>query len=96
MGNTDVGMCAEEQVNDPLNVSNGNNVRIVKKGKLPLTVLQANGDTLDIVLQDYKCAPRLAVNLFGLTKAIQCGWKLSNSGPEFGYQKGRIYYVLIK
>ena len=89
MGNTDVGMYEEEEVNTPLNVSNGNNVRILKKGTLPLTVLQSNGETMDIVLRDYKYAPGLSVNLFSLTKAIQSGWKLSNSGTEIRLSKGK-------
>ena len=88
MGNTDVGMCNVEEINAPLNVSNGNNVRIIKKGVLPLTVLQKNGQTMDIVLRDYKHAPGLSVNLFSLTKAIQAGWKLSNSGSEIRLSKG--------
>jgi hypothetical protein len=43
-------------------------------------LLQKNGKTLDIQLEDYKYAPEFDVCLFSLMKAIEKGWTLSNEG----------------
>jgi len=71
-----------EDINDPVKVGNGNQVRLLKKGTLPLMLLQKNGDTMDILLEDYKYAPDFDVCLFSLMKAIEKGWTLSNKGTN--------------
>jgi len=45
-------------------------------------LLQKNGDTMDILLEDYKYAPDFDVCLFSLMKAIEKGWTLSNKGTN--------------
>jgi len=42
-------------------------------------LLQKNGDTMDILLEDYRHAPDFDVCLFNLMKAVEKGWTLSNS-----------------
>ena len=76
-----------EDINDPVKVGNGNQVRLIKKGTLPLMLLQKNGDTMDILLEDYKYAPDFDVCLFSLMKAIEKGWTLSNKGTNIVLQK---------
>jgi hypothetical protein len=80
IGNVDEGLIDEVIINDPVKVGNGNQVRAIKKGTLPLMLLQKNGKTLDIPLEDYKYAPEFDVCLFSLMKAIEKGWTLSNEG----------------
>ena len=43
-------------------------------------LMQKNGDTMDIRLEDYKYAPDFDVCLFSLMKAIEKGWTLANEG----------------
>ena len=45
-------------------------------------LLQNNGDAIDMLLEDYKHAPDFDVCLFGLMKAIEKGWTLSNKGTN--------------
>jgi len=82
IGNVDEGMMDVEDINDTVKVGNGNQVRLLKKGTLPLMLLQKNGDTMDMLLEDYKCAPDFDVCLFSLMKAIEKGWTLSNKGTN--------------
>ena len=51
-------------------------------------VLQEDGDTMDIRLEDYKYAPDFDVCLFSLMKAIATGWTLSNKGNHIIVKKG--------
>ena len=78
MGNVDDGMIDVKVIDDPLNSGCGS-VRAIKTGKLPLMLMQRNGDTVDVMLNDYKCAPKIAVCLFSHMKAIGSGWQLSNA-----------------
>ena len=78
-----------EDIHEPLMVSNGNTVRATKKGTLPLMVLQENGDTMDILLHDYKYVPNMNVCLFSLMKAMEKGWTLSNEGLHVILKRGK-------
>lgn len=80
MGNTDEGMFDVKEINEPVTIGNGKTLRATKIGKLRRTVHQTNGDTLDIIIPDYKHVPELHVNLFSITKALELGWKLTNKG----------------
>jgi len=82
IGNVDDGMMDVEDVNDPVKVGNGNQVRLIKKGTLPLMPLQKNGDTMDMLLEDHKHAPDFDVCLFSLMKSVEKGWTLSNKGTN--------------
>ena len=87
MGNVDDGMADIVEINEPIKVGNGEKARAIKKGTLPLMLLQKNGDTIDISLEDYKYSPELGVCLFSLTKAIEKGWSLSNEGLKIVLRK---------
>jgi hypothetical protein len=90
MGNVDDGLCEVTEINEPIKVGNGNKARAVKKGSLPLMLLQKNGETIDILLEDYKYSPDLGVCLFSLMKAIQNGWSISNRDLIITLKKGSI------
>jgi len=70
-----------EDINDPVKVGNGNQVRLTKKGTLPLMLLQKNGDAMDTLLEDCKDAPDLDVYLFSLMKAIEKVGPYQTKGP---------------
>ena len=89
IGNIDDGMIDVVDINEPVKVGNGNQVRTIKKGSLPLMLMQKNGDTMDILLEDYKYAPDFHVCLFSLMKAMEKGWTLSNDGVKIILTKGR-------
>ena len=89
IGNVDEGMYDVTEIDEPVKVSNGNRLWCVKKGTLPLTAIQTNGDTVDLILKDYKYAPGFQVNLFSLMKSIDCGWKISNKGPILKLTTGK-------
>ena len=75
MGHVDDGMIDVKVIDDPLNSGCGS-VRAIKTGKLPLMLIQRNGDTVDVVLNDYKYAPKITVCLFSLMKAMKTGWAI--------------------
>jgi hypothetical protein len=52
-------------------VGNNATIKSVCKGQYKGIVLQKDGTTVDIVLQDVLYIPKLMVNLFSLTKAIE-------------------------
>jgi hypothetical protein len=52
-------------------VGNNDSMASVSKGQYKGIVLQKDGTTVDIVLQDVLHIPKLMVNLFSLTKAIE-------------------------
>ena len=75
---------------NPITVGTGNKARAIKKGTLPLMVIQEDGSTVDIVLEDYKYSPEFTQNLFSLMKAIESGWHLSNAGTEIKLTKDEV------
>ena len=70
MGNSDDGMFDATVIDEPITLGNGKALRATKVGKLRRTIKQCNGDTMDIVLEDYKCVPGLKMNLFAVVKAL--------------------------
>lgn len=89
MGNIEDGLRDVVAIDDPIKIGSGQTVRAIKKGTLPLMLIQENGDTVDVALKDYKYAPEFDVCLFSLMKAIQSGWKLSNQGTHIILTKGK-------
>ena len=49
---------------------------------------QTNGDTVDVVLDGYKCVPGLNMNLFAVVKALDAGWDIGNEGIHMYLVKG--------
>ena len=95
MGNSDAGMFDVKEINDPVRIGNGKVMRALKIGKLRRTVRQNDGQTFDIVLQDYKYVPGLMTNLFSITKSLQSGWNLSNEGVKVILKKKKGDYRIV-
>jgi hypothetical protein len=87
MGNSEEGMFDITLIDEPITLGNGKSLRATKVGKLRRTVHQVNGDTLDIVLEGYKCVPGLHMNLFAVVKTLQTGWDISNKGIHIRLQQ---------
>jgi hypothetical protein len=67
----------------------------VSKGQYNEIILQKDGTTVDIVLQDVLYSPKLMVNLFSLTKAVEhTGVSLSSKGQIISLTVGttKIYF----
>ena len=88
LGNSEEGMFDVEEIKEPVTIGDGTKLYATKIGKKRCTVLQANGDTMDIVLDDYKFVPKLQHNLFSITKALDNGWSISNKGLTMKLKKG--------
>jgi hypothetical protein len=74
-------------------IMDGNNetMESVSKGQYKGIVLQKDGTTVDFVLQDFLYIPKLMVNLFFLTKAIEhTGVSLSSTGQITSLTVGSI------
>ena len=87
MGNSDEGMFDCEEINQPVTIGDGKAVTAVRVGKLRRTIVQKDGSSLDVVLYPYKHVPKLHVNLFSITKALQSGWQISNKKMEITLQR---------
>jgi Reverse transcriptase (RNA-dependent DNA polymerase)/gag-polypeptide of LTR copia-type len=87
MGNSDEGMFDVTPIDEPITLGNGKSLRATKVGKLRRTVKQVNGDTVDIVLEGYKCVPGLHMNLFAVVKALDSGWDIGNEGIKMYLRK---------
>ena len=81
------------EIDEPIKVGSGQQVRAKMKGTLPMTVVQVDGRSLDIALQDYKCVPDIHVNLFSLTKAMSTGWRISNTDKQIKLSKNGVEIV---
>jgi hypothetical protein len=70
-------------------VGNNETMASVSKGQYKGIVLQKDGTTVDIVLQDVLYIPKLMANLFSLTKAIEhTGVSLSRKGQTISLTVG--------
>jgi hypothetical protein len=64
-------------------VGNKNTMSSVSKGHYIGLILQKDGTSVEITLQDVLYIPKLMVNLFSLTKAFEnTGAALSSKGPS--------------
>jgi hypothetical protein len=67
-------------ISSPVKIGNGIVLMATKIGKRQVTAIQADGTSLDLILEDYKYVPDLWVNLFSITKALSKGWNIGNKG----------------
>jgi hypothetical protein len=90
MGNDDIGMFDVQVINSSIKIGDGKTLTATKIGKKRLTVIQEDGTTTDIILEDYKYVPDLWVNLFSIPKALGKGWNIGNKGVKIFLTKGEI------
>ena len=86
-GNVGESLIDETEIDEAIRVGYGNEAGALKKGSLQLTLVQVNGDTMDVVLHDYKYSPELGVCLFSITKALEKGWSVTNDGLTIKLRK---------
>ena len=70
---TDEGMFDWREIDEPVVIGDGKQMKAIKIGKVRKTVLQADGTTHDIVLEDVKHVPGLDMPLFAVLKALDQG-----------------------
>jgi hypothetical protein len=75
-------------INEKVTVGNGEKMVATKVGNLRCCVIQVDGSTLDIVINDVKFLPELCANLFSVNKALKNGFKLSNENENISLTKG--------
>ena len=88
MGNDDSGMFDVEVISSSIKIGDGKTLTATKIGKKRLTVVQEDGTTTDIILEDYKYVPDLWVNLFSIPKSLGKGWNIGNKGVRIFLTKG--------
>jgi hypothetical protein len=82
------GMFHVQDIDEKVTVGNGNKMVATKVGSLRCHVIQLDGSTLDIVINEVKYLPELCANLFSVKKAIKNGFNLSNEGESISLTKG--------
>jgi hypothetical protein len=75
---------------EDITVGNGNVMTATKIGKLRCEILQKNGESLVVTLEDVKFVPDLWINLFSIGKALKNGFNLGNDGETIKLMKGKM------
>ena len=86
----DDGLFDYEEIDEAVIIGDGKELKATKIGKLRQTVHQADGSTLDIVLEEVKCVPGLDMPLFGMLKALSQGCKMRNEGTFLTLYKNKM------
>ena len=82
------GMFNLKDIAETITVGNGDSMMATKVGSLKRRVVQLDGSTLDIIINEVKYVPKLCANLFSINKAIKNGFNLSNNGISICLTKG--------
>jgi hypothetical protein len=82
------GMFNILDIDEKITVGNGEKMVATKVGSLRRRVIQVDGSTLDIVINDVKFLPELYANIFSINKALKNGFKLSNKNENISLTKG--------
>jgi hypothetical protein len=82
------GMFNLKDIDEKITVGKRDKMLATKVGSLRHCVIQINGSTLDIAINEVKCLPDLCANLFSMNKALKNGLKLSNKGENISLTKG--------
>jgi hypothetical protein len=82
------GMFNLKDIAETITVGNGNSMTAAKVGSLRHCIVQLNGSTLDVTINEVKYVPHLCANLLSINKAIKNGFNLSNNGTSICLTKG--------
>jgi hypothetical protein len=82
------GMFNIQNIDEKVTVGNGEKMVATKVGSLRSCVIQVDGSTLDIVINDVKILPELCANLFSVNKTLKNGFKLKNKNENISLTKG--------
>jgi hypothetical protein len=77
-----------QDIDEKVTVGNGDKMVSTKVGSLRRCVIQVDGSTLDIVINDVKFLPELCANLFSVNKALKNGFKFSSKNEKISLTKG--------
>ena len=70
---------------------------IAKKiGKLRCGILQQNGESLIVTLENLNFVPEIWINLFRIGKALKNGFKIGNDGEIIKLTKGNVTLIFDK
>ncbi len=94
--NLDEGMFDVEMISSPVKIGNGKALTATKLGKMRRTIVQKNGDTVDVTLTDVKYVPKLWVHLFSIGKGLQNGFNIGNKGLHLFLTKGKTTILFNK
>jgi gag-polypeptide of LTR copia-type len=82
------GMFNLKDIAETITVGNGSSMMATKVGSLMRCIVQLNGSTLDIIINEVKYVPNLCANLHSINKAIKNGFNLRNNGTSICLTKG--------
>jgi hypothetical protein len=89
MGFSDEGsMIDVKLINSPVIIGNGKPLTATKIGQRHITIIQKDGLSQDVILEECKCVPDLWENLFPISKSLQNSWDTSNKGINIKPLKG--------
>ena len=87
--NNDAALYDYTTICEDITVGNGNMMTATKMGKLRCQIIQKNGESLVVTLEDVKFVPDLWINLFSIGKALKNGFNLGNEGETIKLMKGK-------
>jgi hypothetical protein len=87
--NNDAALYDSSMISEDITVGNGNVMTATKMGKLQCQILQKNGESLVVTLEDVKFVPNLWIHLFSIGKALKNGFNLGNDGETIKLMKGK-------
>jgi hypothetical protein len=83
-------------ISSPLKIGNGKALTTTEIGKMRRTIIQKNGDTVNITLREVKYVEDLQVNLFSIGKGFQNGFNIRNKGITIFLTKGKTTIMFDK
>jgi hypothetical protein len=91
--NNDAALYDYTIICEDITVGNGNVMTATKMGKLRCQILQKNGESLVVTLEDLKFVPDLWINLFSIGKALKNGFNLGKDGETIKLMKGKTVFL---
>ena len=95
MTNSDKGLINAQTINEQIRVGNGKYMIATKKGRLPCTIKQTNGEDQQCTLE-VKVVPELWCNLFSITSAMKKGFAISSKDMVVSISKGNFKFNFDK
>jgi len=86
----DIGLFETRNVNEPVQVGDGNLVYATKIGKLAVEYKSQKGDNATILLENVKYIPGFSSNLFSLTAALAKNCLIYNEGQAIIVEKNKV------
>jgi hypothetical protein len=80
------GMFNIQDIDEKVTIGNGEEMVATMVGSLRRCVIQVDGSTLNIMINDVKFLPELCANLFSVNKALKNRFKLSNKNKKISLQ----------